>query len=567
MRRRHDDARHRRLLDGDRGDPRLPVRARGDLRRSERHAGDDARAGDRRDGRVLDGPEDSVPVIVLPVGSWTSAWSGICEPIETVVDGGVIETEATVRRSSPRPSRRRARGADGCGDPGRDAPALAPGASENAHAFPRSSYAGRRFDVHRSRTIHPGTVAQLAVEIVAPAERLARGRRRARVRAKRADRGERMITHDADWFRRILRSRRRPAGRSCRGPNRTLRRRSSARTCAARPSRSRRIAATSSPPSESLDSRESRRPSWPPELFPQQYASPRAVTPQACVAPVAIDRNVSPPATGTGDATVGDRSVAELAVGVLAPAERAADVERAGEIPSERERGVAMIAGHEGRQRRLRWSRSRMPSCPCEFDPQHSASPWLSSAQLCAAPTSSVVNIRAFGDSHRRLMRHRRTVAELSAFVLAPAPRRPAARDGAAVRQPGRDGDEPNVSSDCQRRSDGARAARAELSAVVPAPAVRSSLGVEHARMQTARRHRHARRDRSRNWRNRCRRGSRNLDHPLRRRGGLVGGIALRLRVFLRVRLGIRLPASTTGLRRLDGLLGHREACRRRRLS
>ena len=61
VRRRDDDARHRRLLDGDRRDPRLAVHARRDLRRSERDAGHDARAGDRRDARVLDGPEDVRP--------------------------------------------------------------------------------------------------------------------------------------------------------------------------------------------------------------------------------------------------------------------------------------------------------------------------------------------------------------------------------------------------------------------------------------------------------------------------------------------------------------------------
>ncbi len=53
-------------------------------------------------------------------------------------------------------------------------------------------------------------------------------------------------------------------------------------------------------------------------------------------------------------------------------------------------------------------------------------------------------------------------------------------------------GDEPNVARDGQRRRDGVRAARAELSAVVPAPTVRSTFGVEHARVQSARGDRHA---------------------------------------------------------------------------
>jgi hypothetical protein len=37
----------------------------------------------------------SVAGIVFPPPSWTSAWSGICEPTETVVAGGVIDTDAT----------------------------------------------------------------------------------------------------------------------------------------------------------------------------------------------------------------------------------------------------------------------------------------------------------------------------------------------------------------------------------------------------------------------------------------------------------------------------------------
>src|SRR5262245_23465950 len=52
------------------------------------------------------------------------------------------------------------------------------------------------------------------------------------------------------------------------------------------------------------------------------------------------------------------------------------------------------------------------------------------------------------GDAHGCLMRHRRTIAELPAFVLAPTPRGSTARDGAGVRQTRRNRRKPNVASD-----------------------------------------------------------------------------------------------------------------------
>src|SRR5215213_3988164 len=84
-----------------------------------------------------------------------------------------------------------------------------------ANEFPSSALYSRllpvvsatgRLDVHWPRSMCPRAVAELAIQIVAPTKRLAGHSRAAGVRAKRADRRERVSTDDSNRLRLVGRA-------------------------------------------------------------------------------------------------------------------------------------------------------------------------------------------------------------------------------------------------------------------------------------------------------------------------------------------------------------------------
>src|SRR5262249_37759136 len=112
------------------------------------------------------------------------------------------------------------------------------------------------------------------------------------------------------------------------------------------------------------------------------------------------------------------------------------------EIPSERDRRIAMIAGHERRSAGLAARALGSELAVGVRSPAQRPAQVVERAAVRRSDTDRRERAR-FGDARRRLMCDRRTIAELPAFILAPAPRRSAAGDGTTVRQTGRDRREP----------------------------------------------------------------------------------------------------------------------------
>jgi hypothetical protein len=83
-------------------------------------------------------------------------------------------------------------------------------------------------------------------------------------------------------------------------------------------------------------------------------------------------------------------------------------------------------------------------------------------------------------------MRSIRSVSKLTAIILAPAPRRTAARDRAAMRQTSGDVREAQIAADNRRRGHASRRAITELTMIVSAPAERAAVDRDETTVHAA---------------------------------------------------------------------------------